>query len=94
MLFVDIPMRGGTLRPYVQGTIKGLGDYDNQVRFQFAAPPFDQSVKFGQHGTYWGAEGGINYGIQSWTFGAAIYTERSQSEETFGGKLGASYKFN
>ncbi len=93
MLFADIPHAGGTLRPYLQGTIKGLGDYENHLHLRLADGTFSDKVRFGQGNTYWGAEVGLNYGIGRWNFGIAGYTDQSRNEETWGGKIGASYRF-
>ena len=93
MIFTDLPMNGGTLRPYLQGTIKGIAGYDNALKIQLIDGSFTDTARFRQSSVYWGSEVGLNYGINSWTFGGALYTEQSMSEQTYGAKIGASYKF-
>ncbi len=93
MLFADLPMSGGTLRPYLQGTVRAMGAYDNQLRVNVGNGAFVDTIQFNQHQTYLGAELGLNYITGRWTFGGAVYTDQSHSEQTYGAKLGASYRF-
>jgi hypothetical protein len=94
MLYQDFTMGGGTFRPYVQGTVKTLGAQDNRLTLVVDGAPAINAWDFRQHTTFWGGEVGFNYVQGNWTFGLAGYGERSKDEETWGGKIGASYRFN
>lgn len=90
MLFSDFTVAGGMLRPYVQGKLKKLFDYS------FTAYDYNiaDTYRFDQSRLYSGVELGVNYAVGSLTFGAAGYYEGASDEQTWGGKLGVSYKLN
>lgn len=93
MLFTDVAMSGGRLRPYLQGTIKGLLDYSN--RSQFSGPGVvDPGTKYDEARTLYSLEGGINANFGNWLLGASLYRELSSTARTTGGKLGVTYVFN
>ena len=93
MLFIDVPLAGGTLRPYVQGNIKTLFGYDNTTSFTGGFGP-PQVIEFDEERTFRGAEVGVNFVSGSWSFGASYYHEQSSDVTTNGGKIGAAYKLN
>ncbi|MGE0025183.1 MAG: autotransporter domain-containing protein [Hyphomicrobium sp.] len=76
---------GGVMRPYFLASYKNVFDEEIEVKGDFIAS-FEQANDFGK------VELGFDYVKGILTYGAAGYTEFSEDENTFGGRLGVSVK--
>jgi hypothetical protein len=93
MLFADIAMAGGILRPYVQGTVKTYFNYSNSSAL-YDATGLLQVFKFNEDKVFTSVELGLNFVSGSWAFGAGYTHEWSDDVKTDAGRLSAVYKFN
>lgn len=85
-VFTVMEMNGGVARPYISAAYKNVFDEDIEIRGG-ATINFDQDDDYGK------LEAGFDFVEGSWTYGAAVYTEFSGDEDTVGGRLGVSVKF-
>ena len=89
MLFRDITVNGGLLRPYIQGSVK-YWILESDVRYKVNG----QTVNFDQSNVILKTELGMNYVSGGWTFGIAGYGETSNKTDSIGGRASATYKFD
>jgi hypothetical protein len=79
---------GGVMRPYILAAYKHVFDEEIDVKGAGGPVSYEQAEDYGK------VELGADLVQGAMTFGGAAYTEFSADENTFGGRLGVSVKFN
>jgi outer membrane autotransporter protein len=93
-LFMNMTVQGSALfRPYIQGYVRQEWDYSNEIEATFPGGAIDHGAVDQSH-TYGGVDAGLAYTLDKMTVGGAIYYEGSADEDTFGGRIGASWTLN